>query len=522
MNNQRLSQTQRQELKLSPQQIQLMKLLQLPLIELEQRIKEEMEINPALEDVRDNDYDDEPTVDDPNEEDYNEEYGEEKDSEEKDNGEERDNNGENDDYNDDEVNFSKDDEFDINDYLPEEDRDDYSYKYQANNYSDDDDLYESPIVNEETFQDYLNRQLAYRDLTEKQLQIGEYIIGNLDDNGYLSRTTLNIVDDLLFTMNLSATEEEVKEVLAIVQELDPPGIAARNLQECLLIQLKRLQEENPYLNLDLSITIVNDFFEEFTKKHYDKIAKKLEVSNRDLKAALDEILKLNPKPADASSASTKNIHYITPDFFIFVRDGKVELSLDGRNAPELRVSKSYINMLEEFSNSKDSRSKQEAVQFVKQKIDAAKWFIDAINQRQTTLYKTMKAIVEMQEEYFITGDEAKLKPMILKDVAEKVGLDISTISRVANSKYVQTPYGTFMLKFFFSEGIKNEGGEEVSTREIKKILKDCVENEDKAKPMTDEQLMLILKEKGYPIARRTVAKYREQLGIPVGRMRKKI
>ena len=500
MPNQRLTQTQRQELKLSPQQIQLMKLLQLPLIELEQRIKEEMEINPVLEESHETDYDDNEPIADDNDND----------------------NGENDDYNDEEINFSKDDEFDINDYLPEEDRDDYSYKLQANNFSEDDDLYEAPIINEETFQDYLNQQLAYRDLTEKQLEIGEYIIGNLDDNGYLSRPIPNIVDDMLFTMNVATTEEEVDEVLHIVQELDPPGIGARNLQECLIIQLERLQEDSPFTDYSLSLTIVKDFFEEFTKKHYDRIAKKLEVSNRELKAALDEILKLNPKPADASTSGTKNIHYITPDFFVFVRDGKVELSLDGRNVPELHVSKSYLKMLEDFSNSKDTRSKQEAVQFVKQKIDAAKWFIDAINQRQNTLYVTMKAIIDIQEEYFITGDETKLKPMILKDVADKVGLDISTISRVANSKYVQTPYGTHLLKFFFSEGITNEEGEEVSTREIKKILKDAVENEDKTKPMTDEQLMLVLKEKGYPIARRTVAKYREQLGIPVGRMRKKM
>ena len=499
MNNQRLTQTQRQELKLSPQQIQLMKLLQLPLIELEQRIKEEIEANPALEeDVHDNDYDDnEPTVDEHDD-------------------------GENDDYNDDEVDFSKDDEFDLADYLQEDELDDYSYKLQANNYSADDDLYEAPIVNEETFQDYLNQQLAYRNLTEHQREIGEYIIGNLDDNGYLNRPVPNIVDDMLFTMNISTTEEEVSEVLQIVQELDPPGIAARDLQECLLIQLQRLQEDNPLADYSLSMTIVKDFFEEFTKKHYDKIAKKLNVSNRELKAALDEILKLNPKPADASTSSSKNIHYITPDFFVTIRDGKVELSLDGRNAPELHISKSYMKMLEDFSLSKDSRNMQEAAQFVKQKIDSAKWFIDAINQRQNTLYVTMKAIAEIQEEYFLTGDETKLKPMILKDVADKVGLDISTISRVANSKYVQTPYGTFLLKFFFSEGITNEEGEEVSTREIKKILKDSVDNEDKANPMTDEQLMQVLKEKGYPIARRTVAKYREQLGIPVGRMRKKI
>lgn len=498
MNNQRLTQTQRQELKLSPQQIQLMKLLQLPLIELEQRIKEEMEINPALEESHDNDYDDnEPSVDDTD-------------------------NGENDDYNDDEVDFSKDDEFDINDYLPEEDLEDYSYKLQANNYSADNDPYESPVVNEETFQDYLNQQLAYYDLTDEQMVIGEYIVGNLDDNGYLNRPVANIVDDLLFTMNLSTTEQEVEKVLRVVQQLDPPGIAARSLQECLLIQLQRMQEESPYTDYKLSMAIIKEHFDEFTKKHYDRIGKKMNISNRELKPALDAILKLNPKPADTSTPSLKSIHYITPDFFVFARDGKIELSLDGRNTPELHVSKQYLKMLEDFSHSKDTRKMQEAAQFVKQKIDAAKWFIDAINQRQNTLYTTMKAIVEIQEEYFLTGDETKLKPMILKDVADRIGLDISTISRVANSKYVQTPYGTFLLKFFFSEGITNDEGEEVSTREIKKILKDAVENEDKANPMTDEQLMLVLKEKGYPIARRTVAKYREQLGIPVGRMRKKI
>ena len=501
MNNQRLTQTQRQELKLSPQQIQLMKLLQLPIMELEQRIKEELEINPALEESHEHDdyEDNEPTVDHSDD-------------------------GENDDYNDDEVDFSKDDEFDINDYLPEEDLDDYSYKLQANNYSSDDDAYEAPVVHEETFQDYLNQQLSYHDLTDEQLLIGEYIIGNLDDNGYLNRPVPNIVDDLLFTMNLSTTEKEVENVLRIVQQLDPPGIAARNLQECLLIQLQRMQAENqsPYMDYKLSITIIKDYFEEFTKKHYDKIGKKLEVSNRELKPALDAILKLNPKPADASSTGTKNIHYITPDFFVSVRDGKIELSLDGRNVPELHVSKQYLKMMEEFSQGKDTRNMQEAAQFVKQKIDAARWFIDAINQRQNTLYTTMKAIIDLQEDYFLTGDETQLKPMILKDVADRIGLDISTVSRVANSKYVQTPYGTFLLKFFFSEGITNDEGEEVSTREIKKILKDAVENEDKANPMTDEQLMFVLRDKGYPIARRTVAKYREQLGIPVGRMRKKI
>ena len=510
MSDQRLTQIQRQELKLSPQQIQLMKLLQLPLIELEQRIKEEIESNPALEDTVNSD-DNEPTGDT---ESPDENVGDSYDD--------SDDNGENDDYNDDEFTVNKEDEFDFNDYLPEEDEYDYAYKSHANNNSTDDEEYQAPIVHEESFQDYLIHQLGYHDLTEEEEIIGEFIIGNLDDNGYLSRPIANIVDDLLFTMNLEVTEDDVRKVLKIVHQLDPPGIGATDLQECLLIQLQRLQEENPYNDYKLCMTIIKDCFEEFIKKHYDKIAKKTGVSNRQLKAALDEILKLNPKPGDSSTSGAKNSHYITPDFFIFIKDGNLELSLDGRNNPDLKVNKQYVKMLEDFSKSKESRSMQEAAQFVRQKIDSAKWFIDAIRQRQHTLYVTMKAIMDKQQEYFLTGDETKLKPMILKDIAEKVGLDISTISRVANSKYVQTPYGTFLLKFFFSEGITNEEGEEVSTREIKKILQDCVADERKDKPLTDEELMNVLKEKGYPIARRTVAKYREQLGIPVARLRKEL
>lgn len=511
MSDQRLTQIQRQELKLSPQQIQLMKLLQLPLIELEQRIKEEIESNPALEDTVNSD-DNESTAGD--NESPEETVGDSYDD--------NDDNGENDDYNDDEFNINKDDEFDFNDYLPEEDEYDYAYKSHANNRSADDEDYQAPIVHEESFQDYLIHQLGYHDLTEDEEIIGEVIIGNLDDNGYLSRPIANIVDDLLFTMNLETTEDEVRKVLKIIHQLDPPGIGATDLQECLLIQLQRLQEENPYGDYKLCMTIIKDCFEEFTKKHYDKIAKKTGASNRQLKAALDEILKLNPKPGDSSSSGAKNSHYITPDFFIYIKDGNLELSLDGRNNPDLKVNKQYVRMLEDFSKSKDSRSMQEAATFVRQKIDSAKWFIDAIRQRQHTLYITMRAIMDIQQEYFLTGDDTKLKPMILKDIAEKVGLDISTISRVANSKYVQTPYGTFLLKTFFSEGITNEEGEEVSTREIKKILQDCVADENKAKPLTDEELMIVLKEKGYPIARRTVAKYREQLGIPVARLRKEL
>ena len=499
MSNQRLTQTQRLDIKLSPQQIQLMKLIQLPLIELEQRIKEEIEANPALEDTNDdNEFDEnnEPNMDDDN--------------------------GENDDYNDDEVNFDKDEEFDITDYLQDEEIDDYSYKLQTNNYSADDETYEAPIVNEESFQDYLNHQLGFHDLSEKELTIGNYIIGNLDDNGYLCRPIPNIVDDLLFATGIETTEEEVNEVLEIVQQLDPPGIGAKDLQECLLIQLQRRQQEDPFGDYTLAINIIKDCFDDFSKKHFDRIGKKYEISNKELKNALDMILKLDPKPGGTSNSGSRNIHYITPDFFIMVRDGQIELSIDGRNVPELHVSPSYIQMLGDYTKNKDSRSMQEAAQFVKQKIDSAKWFIDAIQQRQKTLLVTMQAIIDKQKDYFLTGDETLLKPMILKDIAEKVGLDISTISRVVNSKYVQTPYGTFLLKTFFSEGITNNEGEEVSTREIKKILQDCVDNESKEKPMTDEALMEILKEKGYPIARRTVAKYREQLGIPVARMRKEI
>lgn len=513
MSDQKLTQVQRQELKLSPQQIQLMKLLQLPLIELEQRIKEEIESNPALEDTvgeEDNESSSESLDDNGYEGGGDDDGGDDGD------------NGENDDYNDEEILPSKEEDFDINDYLPDEDEYDYAYKSHVNNRSADDEDYQAPIVHEESFQDYLIQQLGYHDLTEEEEIIGEVIIGNLDDNGYLSRPIANLVDDLLFTMNVETTEEEVRKVLKVVQQLDPPGIGATDLQECLLIQLHRLQEENPYNDYSLCITVIKDCFEEFTKKHYDKIAKKTGATNRDLKAALDEILKLNPKPGDASTSGAVVSHYITPDFFITIKDGELELTLDGRNNPELKVSKQYIKMLDDFSKGKNTRSMQEAATFVRQKIDSAKWFIDAIKQRQHTLYITMKAIMDMQREYFLTGDDTKLKPMILKDIAEKVGLDISTISRVANSKYVQTPYGTFLLKTFFSEGITNDEGEEVSTREIKKILQDCIEDEDKSKPLTDEELMLILKDKGYPIARRTVAKYREQLGIPVARLRKKL
>ena len=492
----------RQEQRLSPQQIQLMKLIQLPITDLEQRIKEEIEANPALEEDaapdQNNDRDDENLMDGDNDgelDEYNEGFG------------------------DDEEHFSKDDEFDISDYIPDDDE--YSYKLQSNNYSQSDEQYETPVASEQSFQEYLIQQLGYQDITDKQLTIGNYIIGSLDDNGYLARPITSIVDDLLFTSNLETTEEEVGEVLSMVQQLDPPGIGARNLQECLLIQLRRQQEEHPFEDYGLAIRVVDECFEAFSKKHYDKIVKKLGADNKSLKTAIDEIQKLNPKPGD-SFGSASRVQYITPDFYINVKDGELELSLAGQNMPELHINKEYPQMLEEYSGKKDNSRNQEAMQFIKKKIDAAKWFINAIDQRQNTLRVTMEAIMNSQKDYFLTGDDAKLKPMILKDIAQMVGLDISTVSRVANSKYVQTPYGTFLLKKFFSEGITNTEGEEVSTREIKKVLREHIDAEDKTKPLTDEELRDILEKKGYPIARRTVAKYREQLDIPVARLRREI
>jgi RNA polymerase sigma-54 factor len=406
--------------------------------------------------------------------------------------------------------------------MQDDDDDDAAYKLRTNNYSRDDEHYEAPISSEESFQDVLIQQLGYRKLDDKKYKIGLYIIGNIDDSGYLSRPITGIIDDLLFTQNLDVTEEEVMEVLHVIQEFDPAGVGATNLQECLLIQLRRLEEDSEDdVDYTLPIIVIEQYFNEFIKKHYDKIVKKSGISERQFRAAMNVILKLNPKPGGAVENSHRS-NYVVPDFSIYNNCGKLELTLNSRNAPDLHVNKDYVNMLADFSKEKKSKSNREAVNFVKNKIESAKWFIEAIKQRQTTLYVTMDAIMNYQKDYFLTGDETKLKPMILKDISEKVGLDISTISRVANSKYVQTAYGTFPLKSFFSESLTNDEGEEVSTREIKKILMDCIEQEDKSKPLTDDVLTQILKEKGYNIARRTIAKYREQLGIPVARLRKEL
>jgi len=493
MLNQRLQQKLLQ--KLSPQQILLMKLLQIPTVALEQRIKQEIEENPAL------DFEEEENTDEASE-DF------------------EDTDIDTDDFENEEEYDSTDDEFDFDDYLDDDEI--ASYKLSANNSSADDDHYEMPFSSHQTFHEFLLQQLGFRKLDEKSHKIGEYIIGNLDDAGYLNRPLEAIVDDLLFALNIKTNKKELLFVLEVIQDFDPPGVGARNLQECLLIQLNRLQYDEPDKDFKLPIMVVDRFFNEFTKKHYDKILKRAEITEDQLKDALAEILKLNPKPGNSMSDASRGSHYVMPDFIIHNNEGELELSLSSRNAPELHISRAYMDMLRTYSDNKKDKSNKDALLFVKQKIDSAKWFIDAIKQRQNTLYFTMRAIMDYQSAYFLSGDETQLRPMILKDIAEIVNLDISTISRVANSKYVQTPFGTFLLKSFFSESMQNEDGEEISTREIKKILSDCVDAEDKSKPVTDEQLTALLKEKGYNIARRTVAKYREQLSIPVARLRKEL
>ena len=466
--------------KLSPQQIQLMKLLQIPTMELEQRIEEEIEANPALEEGKDGDEDAFDNVSDSESE-------------------------------------SRDD-FDLSDYMSDDDTP--SYKTSVKNKGIDDDDKAVPLSGGRTFQELLKEQLGLQGLEEKREKIGLTLIGNLDDDGYLRRDIESIVDDLAFSQNIMSSTEEIEDILFMIQEFDPPGIGGRDLKECLLIQLERKPRSITIITAE---KILMDHFDAFTKKHYDKISKKLEIDNEDLKEAIEEILKLNPKPGNSMKESSKSIQHVIPDFTITEDDGELSLVLNSRNAPELKVSKSYMEMMKAYNLSKKKDKQQkEALLFVKQKIDSAKWFIDAIKQRQNTLLVTMEAIMEYQKEYFLTGDETKLKPMILKDIAEIVGLDISTISRVANSKHVQTPYGTFLLKTFFSESLSTDTGEEVSTREVKKILEEAVGNEDKKRPLTDEKLATLLKEKGYNIARRTVAKYREQLNIPVARLRKEL
>lgn len=474
---------QKLEQRLSPQQIQLMKLLQVPTMELDQRIKQEIEENPALEEGKDE-----------QEEEYDQE--EEFDTDSDDN----------------------QDDFDLSDYFDDDSPD---YKTQANNSSRDDEERVIPLSGDQSFQEKLTEQLHLLDLDDTQFLIADTIIGNLDESGYLNREIEAIVDDLAFSANVIVTEEEIEEVLSLVQELDPAGVGARDLRECLLLQINRRQDGD--ITIFTAKKILEDHFEEFTKKHYDKIQKKLEIEDEDLKEAIDEIIRLNPKPGGSLKDSSKSMQQIIPDFMIVEFEGRLELTINGRNSPELKISREYERMLRSYSEgAKTSRSDKEAVTFVRQKLENAKWFIDAIKQRQNTLLFTMEAIMNYQKEYFLTGDETNLRPMILKDIADLIGLDISTISRVANSKYVQTPYGIFPLKYFFSESLSTDSGEEVSTREVKKILSEAIEGESKKKPLTDDRLAVLLQEKGYNIARRTVAKYREQLNVPVARLRKEL
>ncbi|MGJ1434069.1 RNA polymerase factor sigma-54 [Sphingobacterium spiritivorum] len=486
-----LKQTLQQKLlqKLSPQQIQFIKLLQVPTVSLDARIKEELEENPALEDgslINMN----EPVQEYPD-----------KDPDEQYEGEDN----------------SFDEEFSVDEYIQDDDFNDYGNSYGGD---DEEDRKEMPIAIQSSFFESLQNQLDLLALDDKNFLIGQQIIGSLDDDGYLRRPILSLIDDLAFSQNVIAEEEEVLEMLKIVQDFEPAGIGARDLQECLLIQLRKKNNDNEAVKK--AILVVQNYLEEFTKKHYDKLEKALGLNSEELKNIIQEILKLNPKPGDSGAAAGKQLHII-PDFHISNNDGVLHLTLNGRNAPELRVSRSYQEMFEHYEKvEKTDKKMKEAVQFVKQKLDSAKWFIDAIKQRQQTLLKTMNAIMEYQYEYFLTGDDRMLKPMILKDIADRIEMDISTVSRVANSKYVQTEFGTFLLKSFFSEAIQTDSGEEVSNKEVKKILEECISNEDKRKPLADEKLTDILKEKGYSIARRTVAKYREALNIPVARLRKEL
>ncbi len=486
------SQAQQQIQTLSPQQILVVKLLELPAVELEDRIHAELLENPALEEGKEDSSSDEP-------------------------GENNASDNEN------ETEGDSNDYDSLSDYLNEDDIPDY--KLQENNRSKGEQAEEIPFSDATSFYEILKEQLSERNLTEHQRELTEYLIGSLDDDGLLRKSLESISDELAIYAGIDATEKELEDALHIIQSFDPPGLGARNLQECLLIQLRRkIKKGKPNGLLMMEIKIIQDYYEEFTRKHWDKIIKKLCCNEEDFNAAIAEITKLNPRPgASLGEAIGRNLQQIVPDFIVDTYDdGSINVSLNNRNVPELRMSRDFTEMVEEHTKNKANQSKEskEALMFLKQKMDAAQGFIDAIKQRQNTLMTTMQAIIDLQRPFFLEGDESLLRPMILKDVAERTGLDISTISRVSNSKYVQTNFGIYPLKFFFSDGYTTEDGEEMSVREIRKILKECIDNEDKKKPLTDDELADILKEKGYPIARRTVAKYRQQLNIPVARLRK--
>lgn len=469
--------------KLTPQQIQVIRLLEVPIMQLDQRIKSEMEENPALEesDFERRSDNEEPLPDDPKDQDE----------------------------------LSMDGYLNDDDYIP-------SYKLYANNYSPDDEVRETPLSQGHTFHESLMSQLGVLKMSDRQRKLAEYIIGSIDDDGYLRRDLESISDDLAFMQNIEASEEELRQALDIVQGFDPAGVGALTLQECLLLQLKRRNQNSEAVQL--ATKIISKNFTDFSRKHYDKILSHTGVTEQQLKEALDEILKLNPKPGGGySNPQERTSQPITPDFVLENNDGNLEVILNEHNTPDLRISRTYTNMLEQLAaKAKRTQQDKETINFVKQKIDSAKWFIDAIQQRKITLLSTMRAIVNYQRNYFLDGDEKKLRPMILKDIADITGLDVSTISRVANSKYIQTDFGIYPLKWFFSDSIKTDSGEEVSSREVKSILEEAVRGENKQSPLNDEALADILQKKGYQVARRTVAKYREKMGIPVARMRKEL
>jgi len=492
-----LKQSQQQKLfqRLSPQQIQIMKLLQIPTANLEERIKEELEENPALELGSAND-DDVYNLD-------------KKDDDESFESTEED------------IEMSTDDseKIDLDDFLKLED-DSHSASYDYNN-GDDTDRSSPGVVLESTFHDFLLDQLIMLHLDERRQEIAQQIIGSIDDDGYLRREVYAIVDDLAFARNIQTTNEEVSEIIDMIRDFDPPGIAAWTLQECLVLQLSRIKPYTP--EVDNAKKILDKFFEEFIKKHYSKIQRSLDLNDENFKNAITVITRLTPKPGAAYGSINKAESYVVPDFFVYNNNGRLELSLNSRNAPELRISEGYMEMMKAYDRGeKKDKRQREAVTFIKQKLDSARWFVDAIRQRQQTLFHTMQAIINIQKEFFLTGDESMLRPMILKDVASVTNLDVSTVSRVSNSKFVQTEFGTFKLKFFFSESLQHESGEEVSNREVKLMIQDMVNNEDKQNPLSDDRLKELLQEKGFNLARRTIAKYREQTNIPVARLRRQV
>jgi RNA polymerase sigma-54 factor len=477
---------QKLQQKLSPAQIQVIKMLEVPTLELEERIRQEIEENPALEE------------------------GAEADN----SGDDFDEFGNNDDG-------GNNDDFDVDDYVADDDIPDY--KLKTNNTSKDDKHEDIPFSAGMTFHENLIDQLGLLQLSEHQHMLAEYVIGNIDDEGYLRRTPESMVDDIVFQAGINTTDDEMLKIVDLVRQFDPAGVGATTLQECLLLQLERKTQTK---ETKFATKIISEYFEEFSKKHYDKITRSLGIDDEQLKKVIAEIVRLNPKPGNAWGGNVleKSMATIVPDFILENDEGQLTVHLNNSNIPELRVNNTYNEMFQDYASNKKNQTREmkDAVMFVKQKIDAARWFIEAIKQRQQTLLTTMIAIVQFQKEFFIEGDDTYLKPMILKDIADRTGFDISTISRVSNSKYIQTEFGIFPVKYFFSESMTNDSGEEVSTREIKKILQDCIDNEDKRKPLNDDLLADVLKEKGYLIARRTVAKYREQLNIPVARLRKEI